>query len=591
MKRGLKRLLIWVCITAGIAVAGVFGYRRYNSSKTVEVQPLRNYLLYYNPNQNWMYGVVISGESQQVYYDKEEILEICVSEGQEVSVGDPLVRYDTTSAELELEEKQLELRELERTLEQDYVSYRRSAGHPYEDALLTPTPKPTPKAKLANEAGRGYRTVRLVNGVRAGSGIRRAVWNNGSGTVTDPYRYEVSGKEQIPVTVIGELTQKAETAGHSVYGLMEAEHWEMLLFAGSDGSLQATLRGERMDKTKPELSEPKRGTGSRSNPYFYPYASGTEIPAALFADLNSRAENRKEAVYAELKSESLDLKLTVIPEQGIALSVAVIEPTPSPTPTPSPSESPLPTDTPYYGGGMSHAEWEEMLAQMADSIKENERKYQTLLIDIAKLKMEGTDGVLYATVSGTVTQLKEKDGLKSGDVLLTVTGNGGIRIAAVVAETALQNYPVGTELTGFSYTIGEQIAVRVTEISAMPVTTSYYNGGNSNSSGYLLTMEVVGNQSLKVYDYIEFSDYRSLVDMGEFYLMKAFLEEKNGQTWVYVERDGVLRREQVTTGRVISGYAELIDSGLTGDDWIAFPGDPFAKEGIATEHATGYMRY
>ena len=47
----------------------------------------------------------------------------------------------------------------------------------------------------------------------------------------------------------------------------------------------------------------------------------------------------------------------------------------------------------------------------------------------------------------------------------------------------------------------------------------------------------------------------------------------------FVARDGKLRQEKVETGRVMYGYVELVGSGLTGEDYIAFPYNKDVRDG------------
>ena len=54
---------------------------------------------------------------------------------------------------------------------------------------------------------------------------------------------------------------------------------------------------------------------------------------------------------------------------------------------------------------------------------------------------------------------------------------------------------MGTELTGFSYETGSNVTARVTYVSAMPATDRYSSGGNPNSSGYSMLLEVQGDVS------------------------------------------------------------------------------------------------
>ena len=110
---------------------------------TVSVVSASNWMLSYMPNQTYLYGVVSSDASQTITQDAERpVLEVLVSVGDTVQVGDPLLRYDATKDALDLEEKQLKLEKLQLELAAAYKEYERYARRPY--ATETPSPSNTP---------------------------------------------------------------------------------------------------------------------------------------------------------------------------------------------------------------------------------------------------------------------------------------------------------------------------------------------------------------------------------------------------------------------------------------------------------------
>ena len=59
-------------------------------------------------------GTVKSDSQQELYpSDSQTVTDIFVEEGQQVSVGDPLVQYDKTKLELELESKDIAVKQAE----------------------------------------------------------------------------------------------------------------------------------------------------------------------------------------------------------------------------------------------------------------------------------------------------------------------------------------------------------------------------------------------------------------------------------------------------------------------------------------------
>ena len=127
----------------------------------------------------------------------------------------------------------------------------------------------------------------------------------------------------------------------------------------------------------------------------------------------------------------------------------------------------------------------------------------------------------------------------------------------------------------------------VTFIGNMPVTENYSNGGNPNSSGYVMLLEVQGDVELPLYSYVEFTSYEPLSKTGAIYLYEAFVREIDGQDCIFIVRDGFLKKVQVHTGRRTMEYIELVGSELTRDDLIAFPYGKNIRDGAPVEVTDG----
>ena len=67
------------------------------------------------------------------------------------------------------------------------------------------------------------------------------------------------------------------------------------------------------------------------------------------------------------------------------------------------------------------------------------------------------------------------------------------------------------------------------------------------------------------------------------YLEKAFLRTEQGRSFVYLRgADGLLEKRFVTTGKTLWGSYVEIKSGLTAEDYIAFPYGKTVKSGAPT---------
>ena len=230
--------------------------------------------------------------------------------------------------------------------------------------------------------------------------------------------------------------------------------------------------------------------------------------------------------------------------------------------------------------------------EIAASIRQDELLYRQLVLDIEKAESSGLEGILYSEINGTVLTAVQPDEVTLGEVLVEVRGGTGLHISVIVGEDELSKYPVGTELSGFSYQMQDTVTARVTQVGTMPISTSYSGSGNPNSSGYLLVLDITGDVIPGVGEYIEFSDYSSLFEQGTIYLHEAFLREINGVTCLYAaNEDNVLVKYTVTTGSRQNEYVELIGSPISAEDRIAFPYDKNCKEGNPVEDAKGGVFY
>ena len=73
---------------------------------------------------------------------------------------------------------------------------------------------------------------------------------------------------------------------------------------------------------------------------------------------------------------------------------------------------------------------------------------------------------------------------------------------------------------------------------------------------------------------------------GSFYLVKAFVLNENGKSYVMVRgKDNLLEKRMVNTGRDMYGYYVEILEGLTIEDYVAFPYAKASQESAKTEEA------
>ena len=95
MKPSIKKGIIITSICA-FTLVGIKFYL--NSSNTIEVHSVSSLNTGYWDNPSTSTGLVSNSDTQSVLYDSSKtITQVFVKEGQQVSVGDPLLSYDLTT--------------------------------------------------------------------------------------------------------------------------------------------------------------------------------------------------------------------------------------------------------------------------------------------------------------------------------------------------------------------------------------------------------------------------------------------------------------------------------------------------------------
>ena len=230
-----------------------------------------------------------------------------------------------------------------------------------------------------------------------------------------------------------------------------------------------------------------------------------------------------------------------------------------------------------------------------DAIKIQQNKISSLELDIreSKLNIEKLEKkvkkeVIYSKLDGTVAKVGDPATAASdGSTFMTVKSKEGFYVKGTVSELMLDQVKEGTILN-CSGQSGD-FEAEVVDVSEYPVSGDNYSGsGNPNVSYYSYTATIT-DKSVKVSD----DDYWLTITLqGDsqskgIVLDRAFVRSENGNSYVYKDDNGVLKKQQLKVGgNVNGGYSVLVTGGITRDDKIAFPYGDTAKEGAKTQEVS-----
>ena len=244
--------------------------------------------------------------------------------------------------------------------------------------------------------------------------------------------------------------------------------------------------------------------------------------------------------------------------------------------------------------------------ELASAIKEKEAEIKTLELDLKEqdIKLRATEkavseGQVVARINGVVKKVGDpKNPPNDGSPFLVVSSTEGLYVKGAISELKLDEIKEGSIVSIVSYQSGAMCEATIKDISPYPVDNYQDYNSSGNASGYPFTAYIAsGGEQLQNNEYVDVSINQQPSDedmMGgdTISLSKAFIREEDGAKFVYLRgEDGRLIRQEVVTGRLFWGDTYEIKSGISVDDWIAFPYGKNVKEDAKTKEGTMSQLY
>ncbi|MGO5229468.1 hypothetical protein ACTQ1U_00265 [Thermoguttaceae bacterium LCP21S3_D4] len=528
MKKKVVIAILIVVLAGGGITGGALGYRAYQNSKLVaEVQSVSMLNNSFWGDSMESDGTVTNGQQQDIYVSTEQtIQEVFVTEGQEVSEGDPLLQYDMTNIDLAIEMKKLDIQTTENNIAVAQKELEKLKNTKPVSTTATSTPSTdsaapsTPVTPSADTSVTTPDTVEEKTGDAYNYISTTAQPYIGDGSQENPYRFLCTKEAYVYGSYLNTLKSEGKIAVFEIH----------------DGN---TVDGALI-------------------------SAWTKVGAAL------------EEVDPDAKWYVIDGS-KVVDEPDI----------------PDIPDEPVVPDTPSVPDDNQQSGYtaDELAKEIADKEKEltkldlDKRKAELAL---KQMENQSEDGMVYAEFNGTIKKVGDPDNLPNdGSAFLTLSGSDGLYVKGTLNELALEQVKVGQSVTATSWSTGMMFDATITEINDYPEDANgYYGSGNPNASYYGYTAYIEDSTGLSNGDNLSLS-----INLGgdedssdKIYLDKAYVRKEDGKSYV-MKDDGTghLVKQYVKTGKTIYGYAVEIKSGITMDDYLAFPYGKTAKEGVKTD--------
>lgn len=580
MKPSIKKGIIITSVCA-FALVGIKFYL--SSSNTIEVHSVSSLNTGYWDNPSTSTGLVSNSDTQSVLYDSSKtITQVFVKDGQQVSVGDPLLSYDLTTLQSAVDTSQLEVEKAQNAIT--------LANHELKKLLnTTPVPDVTPEPDIPDSTPAPLPDI-----------------PNQDGNGLYPYILSLSQAEKnftnYKIYYADTESEAPEKGPHEDDSLWKEERvkktsdhtcWYWIEYTYTDGSNNVYDTKDVVEYYSDQQQIPSEDisiVGTKQNPYVFNLSEDQGfVYGKLFLDNANLNQYLRFDVYTndgDLSSSWLVRcdKFAAKQSMNEGDMYSVISHTKEEQKYVEVEQKPSQDIPPGYTE-----------IELAKAIRDKKQELKTLDLDLRKAQLSLSenkallnDGVIRAKRNGVVRNVKKaSDSLQDGNTFLEVAGGQGAYIKGNISELMLDQVKVGDTISAYCWTNGETFDAKIQSIDTVPSSSSNYNGsGNPNVSYYGFEAYAKEASKIQAGEYLELTFNSNTDTTSSIWLSKAYVKQEGNKYYVLKDNHGRLKKQYVTVGKIVWGDTMEIKDGLSDTDYIAFAYSKNAKEGVKTQKSS-----
>lgn len=608
-----KKIKIAVLSGGAVLVLGVgiwFGVSRFQKG-TVPVYSMEELAQQVWSDTTSLEGSVSSNASQQVrLLDKQIVSQVHVTEGQEVKEGDPLLTYDMTLVNIDLEMEKLNKQQLEvkkKGLEQELKDLKNgkmsamAAQKDYEMEFLGDSNKQwrLVETTSAQQGEEQPEPPENPNGGETPPQPEPPENPNGGETPQQPENPENPDGEETPQT-----PQQPENPEEPEAPEEESTAYSRLYW---DTSLTDPIPPNAEDNVIVETAKPYKQEGAVL--YFLckkdvwvqgaflnhiaGFRGGEEKEEApLTCVLEQRTEDKKDGTLLAqitIYGEKIEKQFNPSTWYRAKLGLAEWEEVPVPN-DPGLEDLDNGIFVPTPGGDIIGGYSPE---EMKKAIREKEQEIATAGLDIReadikikKVEQQLQDETVRSTLNGVVKKVGDPaKGEIDGEPFIVVESTGGVYIKGYVGEDMLKVVEPGQMLSGMAYESMMPFEAEIKEVSPYPA-DDYMMYSNREITYYPFTAFIQDSTGLKDNEMVTMDLPQENGEITGIFLSKEYVRSKDGEDYVLkAGKNGKLVKQVVHTGRTFYGSLIEIKDGITTEDYVAFPYGKKVKEGAKVKKA------
>lgn len=566
-------------------------------------------------------GTIASQVSQEVHLQEKQIVSaVHVQEGQEVKKGDPLLSYDMTLVNIELETEKLSRQQMEikkKGLEQELEKLKKdraeavSQTEDYQVEFLGGLQSETPLVPEAS--GEEKVPVEPETPTEPETPVEPEISLDPE-TPVEPETPEDPDIPRIPDNPEDQdPSEETDPSGdnETPQEPEEPQEPEQPRPSGVYKRLYGDIglsHGELEEGDILENALPFAGSGTKEEPYRFLCSKNVLIQGAFLnwaGGFSNTGEKNQTPYYCLLEVRGEDK------EDGVLLAAMLLDGNLIAEPVQPdiwyrtylgndqweailPSEEEVPQDEEWVDIPDDFVEFipEEEIVQtyskeeLDKAVKEKEKEISdtTLNIKEADLKIKKVeqqlqDQVVKSTLDGTVKKVGDPaKGEVDGEAFIIVESAAGAYIQGMVGEYQLSSLEPGQIVSGMGYESQMFFQAEVTEISPYP--QEGYSSGMQEQSYYPFTAVIQEGEGFKANEMVSMELPVEGGEITGIFVSREYIRSQNGEEFVYkAGEDQRLKKQKITTGRTFYGSTVEIKDGITQEDWIAFPYGKNVREG------------
>ena len=573
MKKGQKRFLVLLGLAAAGLAAGIgifFGFR--SRQDPVNVYPFH----YLGMTEYWgdsreSYGPVTTDKIQTVFLsDTQSVTEILVQPGDTVKKGDTLMTFDTTLDDLALERKRLAVEKLK--LQQQAARERLAEIQDMVPMDLTDDTVADTETNSENLGTALKDSYKIFAGSKyngASPETAMICWIRNDTAVSDILLETLRQKALQYRTAPAASSPSARLLGEEIFEeLVEEDIPQEDIPEETDP--EETFPHQPEDPGDGWQDPEIPGTGDFSDSYYVVF----KVTAG---NMSLGAQEVWQGIQVLGDADTgFALKFFngyLVPDHSVTL----------------PEEPDGNYDYPEADpdSGYTSAQIAQMRSQQEKKIRDLSIQIDMAQAEYKIMQTELNDGCVYAGIDGEVVSvLTEEEARDARHPIVKISGGGGFYIEGSISELEMDGLSPDQEVTVNDWNTGMTYEGRVIELWDFPSGQDNWNGsGNPNVSYYPFRVFVDGEANLQEGSYVSVMYSSASAEHG-IYLENAFLRTEQGRHYIWLRgKDGTLEQRFVTVGKSLWGsYSEIL-SGLTEEDFLAFPYGKELKDGAPTVEA------